>query len=112
MWLLPGSMTGSAPKKFWGEPLVHIIWDIKIRKITFQIIVVGTQPLQGTTEKYRKLVGDYSAGMEIRLYNMEKKIISGRAGAEMEYYRNCMERNRKGVRFIFLRRPLQAFAPL
>ena len=52
------------------------------------------------TGKYRRLAGDYSAGMEIRLYGMEKKIVSGRAEAEMEFYHNCMERNKKGVRFL------------
>ena len=42
--------------------LVHIIWDIKIRKITFQIIVVGTQPLQGTDKPGNRFQQKHNAG--------------------------------------------------
>lgn len=52
------------------------------------------------SRKYQELICDYSMGMEIRLYGMEEKILKGRAGTEMEYYRNCMERNKKGVGFL------------
>ncbi len=52
--------------------------------------------------KYRGLLANYATGMDIRLYGMEKKIEKGREKTEEEYYRNCMERNKKCVRFSVL----------
>lgn len=49
--------------------------------------------------KYRSVLQSDSVGMDVRLYGMGKKIEEGRAAAETEYYKNCMERNKKCICF-------------